>query len=299
MSAGAAPASETLGLIAWASRYLEENGVLKPRLNAELLLAYCTGRDRTELYAYPEMPVTADFREVFISAVRRRAAHEPLQYITGTKGFRYLDLQVDTRVLIPRPETEMLVEKAVELLRASPGHPVVADVGTGSGCIALSLARECPAAVVYATDVSADALAVARGNACRLSLDGVVSFRLGDLCGALDRELAGRIDLVVSNPPYIRESDFACLPPEVREHEPYASLVAGPEGTEVHRLLMEQAPFWLAPSGRLLLEGGEDQVEGLAATAAGLGYRDVKIHPDLNGRHRIVEGLTPGNHSHR
>jgi len=294
LSAGAAPAFEIPRLIAWASRYLEENGIVKPRLNAELLLAHSTGRNRTELYAYPEMPVTADCREGFIAVVRRRAAHEPLQYITGTKGFRYLELQIDPRALIPRPETEMLVERAVKVLRAAPGHPVVADVGTGSGCIALSLARECPAAVVYATDISADALAVARANACRLALDGVVSFRLGDLCDALDKELAGRIDLIVCNPPYIRERDFPSLPPEVREHEPYVSLVAGPEGTEVHRRLMEQAPFWLAASGRLLLEGGEDQVGGLADAAAGLGYGAVKVHPDLGGRPRIVEGLTPG-----
>jgi len=293
LSAGAAPAFEIPRLITWASRYLEENGVIKPRLNAELLLAHSTGWNRTELYAYSEAPVPTDCRESFIAAVERRAAHEPLQYITGTKGFRYLDLQVDPRALIPRPETEMLVERAVQVLRAAPGHPVVVDVGTGSGCIALSLARECPAAVVYATDISADALAVARGNAQRLALDGVVSFRLGDLCDALDRELAGGIDLIVCNPPYVRERDFPTLPPEVREHEPYISLVAGPEGTEVHRRLMEQASFWLAPTGCLLLEGGEDQVGGLAAAAAGLGYGAVKIHPDLNGRPRIVEGISP------
>ncbi|MBN2025745.1 MAG: peptide chain release factor N(5)-glutamine methyltransferase [Actinobacteria bacterium] len=293
MSAGAAPSPEAMGLIAWASRYLEENGVIKPRLNAELLLAHSTGRDRTELYAYPEMPVAADCREGFVTAVERRAAHEPLQYITGTKGFRYLELQVDPRALIPRPETEMLVERAVDVLRAAPGHPVVVDVGTGSGCIALSLARECPAAVVYATDISDDALALARDNARRLALGDVVSFRLGDLCDALDGELAGRIDLIVCNPPYIREGDFPSLPPEVREHEPYVSLIAGPEGSELHRRLMEQAPLWLAPSGLLLMEGGEDQVEGLAAVAAGLGYESVKIHPDLNGLPRIVEGVSP------
>jgi release factor glutamine methyltransferase len=289
LSPGAAPAFESHELIAWASGYLEENGVIKPRLNAELLLAHSTGRNRTELYAYPEIPITSTCQEDFVVAVRRRAAHEPLQYITGIKGFRYLELQVDRRTLIPRPETEMLVERAVQVLRAVPGHPVVVDVGTGSGCIALSLARECPAAVVYATDVSADALAVARGNARRLALDGVVSFRLGDLCDALDGELQGKIDLIVCNPPYIKESDFPSLPPEVREHEPYISLIAGPEGTEVHRRLMEQALFWLTPSGCMLLEGGEDQVNGLADTAAGLGYERVEVHPDLGGRPRIVE----------
>ena len=188
----------------------------------------------------------------------------------------------------------MLVEVAVRRLRAAPGHPLVVDVGTGSGCIALSLARECPAAVVYATDISADALAVARGNAGRLGMDGLVSFRQGDLCGALDAELSGKIDLIVCNPPYIREGDFPSLPPEVREHEPYISLVAGPEGTEIHLRLMEQALLWLAPCGRMLVEGGEDQVTALARAALAMGYGEAEVHPDLTGRPRMVEtGVSP------
>jgi release factor glutamine methyltransferase len=289
LSTAAATAFEIMELIARAAAYLRENGVIKPRLNAELLLAHTTGRTRAELYAYPEKPIPSPCKDGFIAAVRRRAAHEPLQYITGAKGFRYLELEVDGRALIPRPETEMLVERAVQILRAAQGHPLVVDMGTGSGCIALSLVGECPAAVVYATDISADALALARGNARRLALDGLVSFHLGDLCDALEKELAGRIDLIVCNPPYVRESDFPSLPLEVREHEPYISLVAGPEGTEVHRRLMEQAPSWLAPSGCLLMEGGEDQVDGLARTANKLGYGAVEVHPDLNGRPRILE----------
>ena len=282
-------AYEVPGLIAWAARYLEENGVIKPRLNAEHLLAHCTGRSRTELYAYPDRPVSTREKEYYAAAVWRRAAHEPLQYITGLKGFRYLELAVDRRTLIPRPETEMLVERAVQIVRATPGHPVVVDVGTGSGCIALSLARECPAAIVHATEISADALAVACANALRLELDGAVSFHLGDLLDALSEELSEKIDLIVSNPPYIREVDFPSLPPEVREHEPYGALVAGPAGTEVHLRLMRQAPRWLAPGGRLLMEGGDDQVHGLCREAVELGYEAVEVHPDLNGRSRMVE----------
>ena len=276
-------------LLAWAAGRLEESGVAKPRLNAEQLLAYCTGRSRVQLYAYPEEPVSGEEAEAFAAAVRRRAAREPLQYITGVRGFRYLELAVDRRALIPRPETEMLAERAVELARAVRGHAVAVDVGTGSGCIALSLARECPAAVVHATDICGQALELARHNAARLGLDGAVVFHRGDLLRPLPARLAGRCDLVVSNPPYVREGDFHRLPPEVKGHEPYRSLVAGPDGTEVHLRLMQQAPRWLSKGGWLLMEGGEDQMEGLARAAGRLGYADVDIRPDLNGLPRVVE----------
>lgn len=276
-------------LVAWAEALLEESGVTVPRLNAEQLLAHCTGRTRIELYACPEAAVPEDARAAFAAAVGRRAAHEPLQYITGRKGFRYLELAVDRRVLIPRPETEMLAERALELLRDGSGHPVVVDVGTGSGCIALSLAAECPAAVVYATDISVDALEVARGNAMRLGLDGMVAFHLGDLLDALPRDLCGEIEGIISNPPYIKESDYRLLPPEVRDHEPRVSLLAGVDGIEVHKRLMEQARGWLRPGGWLIMEGGEDQVDTLASAARGMGYARVEILPDLNRRPRIVE----------
>ena len=277
------------GLIEWAAGILEGRGVIKPRLNAEQLLQHCTGRSRAELYAHPDRAVDALEIEAFTAAVRRRAAREPLQFITGWKGFRYLELSVDRRALIPRPETETVVERALELLRTMRGHPVVVDVGTGCGCIGLSIARECPAAVVHATDISRDALAVARRNASRLGLEGIVTLHAGDLLDALPGELAGKAGLIVSNPPYIKERDFASLPPEVREHEPYVSLVAGPAGTECHLRLMRQAPLWLAPGGYLLMEGGEDQVEGLAAEAVGLGYSHADVRCDLTGRPRMVE----------
>lgn len=280
---------EVPGLIAWAEAMLERSGVPAPRLNAEQLLSHCTGRSRVELYAYPEKKVPQREKEAFAAAVRRRAEREPLQYIIGRKGFRRLEMSVDRRVLIPRPETEMLVERALELLWAERGHAVVVDVGTGSGCIALSLAAECPTAVVHATDISAEALEAARENAQRLGLEGVVTFHLGDLLGALPEEMRGDIDGVVCNPPYIRESDYPFLPPEVREHEPRVSLVAGPEGTEAHLRLMEQSRDWLRPGGWLLMEGGEDQVDALARAARELGYARVQVREDLNRRPRMVE----------
>jgi release factor glutamine methyltransferase len=284
---------EVPGLIKWAAARLEENGVIKPRLNAEILLAHCTGRTRIELYAYPERPVPTGEREAFEAAVGRRAGHEPLQYITGLKGFRYLELAVDPRVLIPRPETEMLVQIALLRLSSLPGHPTVVDVGTGSGCIALSLARECPAAVVHATDICDEALEVAEENALRLGLDGAVLLHGGDLLDALDGGLAGSIDMIVSNPPYVSERDYPTLPPEVRLHEPYRALVAGPLGTEVQLRLVMQAARWLAPGGWLMMEGGGDQMEALGEEAASCGYSEINVLKDLNGVPRVVEMRSP------
>lgn len=282
-------AAEVPALLQWATEYLRRHGVSKPRLNAEQILSHCTGRSRVELYAFPENPVPAGMRRSFIQAVRRRSRHEPLQYIVGCKGFRYLELAVDRRVLIPRPETEMLVERALTLLQKMGGHPLVVDVGTGSGCIALSLAKEFPAAVVHATDISRDALEAARENAARSGLEGLVEFHSGDCLDALPRSLRGKFNLVVSNPPYIREDDFVLLPPEVREHEPRQALVAGPLGVEMHLRLLEEAPAWLAPGGWLLMEGSEDQVGWLARLALEMGYASVEVHPDLNGRPRMVQ----------
>ena len=183
----------------------------------------------------------------------------------------------------------MMVGRALELLEDIPGHPVAVDIGTGSGCIALSLSRECPAAVVHATDVCDSALEVAAANALRLGLDGTVVFHRGDLLEALPAELEGKCDLILSNPPYIKEDDFMDLPPEVREHEPYGSLVAGPLGTEVHLRLMRQAVRWLSPRGWLLMEGGEGQMEALAEWAGRLGYGAVRVHHDLNDCPRVIE----------
>jgi release factor glutamine methyltransferase len=277
------------GLIRWATALLDENRIIKPRLNAEQILSYCTGRSRVDLYAYPEWPVPKDIGEAFRDAVRRRAGHEPLQYITGSKGFRRIELAVDPRVLIPRPETEMLVEKAIETIGRMRGHPLVVDIGTGSGCIALSIARECPAAIVHATDWYVDALQVAKENAAALGLEDIIIFHAGDLFHALPADLAGGLQLVVSNPPYISESEFEILPAEVREHEPRHSLVAGPVGTEFHDRLIEESPRWLAEGGWLMMEAGEHQVAGLADRARGLGYAQVEEIRDLNGLPRIVK----------
>lgn len=283
------PLLEVPALLRWATDYLAERGITEPRLNAEVLLSHRTGRSRVDLYAFPELPVPPEARRGFVRDVQRRSQHEPLHYIVGFKGFRYLELAVDRRVLIPRPETELLVERALALLKRSGGSPLVVDVGTGSGCIALSLAREYPAAEIHATDVEPGALEVARGNAVRLGLAGLVRFHLGDCLDALPASMRGKVDLVVSNPPYIREDELQTLPPEVRDHEPRRALVAGPTGMEMHLRLLAQAPDWLAPGGWLLMEGGCGQLEELARLAADAGYVSVEVHPDLNGIPRIIQ----------
>ncbi len=276
-------------LLSWAERQLRGHGIDGPRRDAELLLAHCAGRSRVELYAYPEMEIPDRARRSFLRAVRRRAAREPLQYITGSSAFRHLELAVDGRVLIPRPETEMLVERALEIMRMLEGEPLVVDVGTGSGCVALSLAAEYPGAALVATDVSGGSLQVARENALRLGMEGRIEFRRGVLLEALPPTLRGRVDLVVSNPPYVREGDFEGLPPEVRDHEPREALVAGPRGTEVHARLLAESPAWLKPGGWLLMECGADQGEELRDMAERCGYAAVSVRADLAGRPRVLE----------
>jgi len=250
-------------------------GVDTPRLDAEVLLAHVLGVDRAALVMDRERPVQGAAVRAYQDAVRRRAiAREPVAYITGTKGFRHLDLAVDPRVLIPRPETETLVEAAVaELARGAR----VADVGTGSGAIALALADERPDLDVVATDVSEDALAVARANAARLGL--AVAFVRGDLLDG-----AGRVDAVLSNPPYVE--DGAPLAPEIDRHEPALALRAGPDGLAVVRRLVAAAAA--ADAAFLGVEVGAGQAADVQALARADGFARTAARRDLAGIERVV-----------
>jgi release factor glutamine methyltransferase len=252
-----------------------------PRLDAEVLLAAALGLDRTALFVDPAREVTGPAVRAFQDAVRRRSAgREPVAYITGRRGFRHIELEVDARVLVPRPETELLVEVGVELL---PRGARVVDVGTGSGAIALALKDERPDLEVVGTDVSADALAVARGNAARLGLDGVVELREGDL-------LAGvvQIDAVVSNPPYVAEGERAALAPEITRHEPPGALFAGADGLDVIRRLV---PAAAAAGARLVaIEVGAGQAAAVAELMDAAGFARVQARRDLAGIERVVVG---------
>lgn len=220
-----------------------------------------------------------------LKLARRRVAGEPLQYLTGVSGFRTLELRVGPGAFIPRPETELLVERA--LARLPPGG-VIVDVGTGSGAIALAVAQERADAWVYATEASSSALRWARLNRKRLSL--AVELVSGDLLDGLSQDLRGGIDVVVSNPPYVSIGDTSFLPPDVRDHEPHEALFAGPVGLEVIERLAAEAREWLKPGGWLELEIGAGQGSAAANELTKRGYDQVSVYPDLAGRQRMAEG---------
>ncbi|MEA2332332.1 MAG: release factor glutamine methyltransferase [Thermoleophilaceae bacterium] len=247
-------------------------GCESPRLDAELLIADALGVDRAALVADPAMPIPGSAARVIGERVRRRVAREPVAYILASKGFRHIELMVDIRVLIPRPESELLVEVALEL----PAGARVHDVGTGSGAIALALAQERPDLVVSASDASAAAVEVARANAARLGLP---------LDAAVHRGLPpGTYDLVVANLPYVREDEWPALQPEITRYEPREALVSGADGLDAIRSLVAGT----LPGTRLALEHAPGQAEAVRGL-----LHDSETLPDLAGRPRVTVGLAP------
>jgi release factor glutamine methyltransferase len=265
--------------LAHATERLERAGVPTPAVDAEWLLAHVLGVRRSELYG-----ADVDGRlDQFRALVERRATREPLAYILGEWGFRGLTIAVDPRVLIPRPETEVVVDRCLELL-AGITEPSVLDVGVGSGAIALAIADERHDARVVGTESSADALDVAEENRRRAAVGERVRFVHGDLVAGEH----GPFDLVVSNPPYVAPEELAELEPELR-WEPAGALV----GVGRHRAVAEAAWEVLRPDGTLVLEVGDAQSGGVAPLLVALGYRDVRVSNDLAGRQRVVDGLRP------
>jgi release factor glutamine methyltransferase len=277
MTRVAARASDHVnGALGAAIDALTAAGVESPRLDAELLLAEATGLDRARLIASPEAEVLPAAGRRFGEMVRRRLRREPVAYILGRKGFRHIELAVDRRVLVPRPETELLVELALEL---APDR--VLDIGTGSGAIALAIAAELPGCEVTATDSSPAALEVAQENAERLGLSERVE--LTPILPAGER----RFDLVVANLPYVSEAELEGLEPEVSKWEPREALLGGPDGLDVLRATIPAAAAF-APV--LALEVGEGQVGAVAEMLVEAGFGDVKSRRDLAGIERIVWG---------
>jgi release factor glutamine methyltransferase len=259
---------------------LDASGVPSPRVDAEILVAEVLGSTRSALYS-ADTQLSEQHVIRLRSLVDRRRAREPLAYILGEWGFRGLTLKVDRRVLVPRPETEVLVERCLEHL-LDLSEPRVLDVGVGSGAIALAIADEHPAARILAVDRSADALAAAQENLARTPVDGRMEFRQGDLLAGI----SGPFDLVVSNPPYVSPADFDTLEPEVRLYEPRDAIVGVGVGAEIAR----GARAVLAPGGWLLVECGDGQAADLAAEFERVGYGDVVRTRDLADRERVVEG---------
>jgi release factor glutamine methyltransferase len=263
--------------------YLQDHGSATPRLDAELLIGHALGLERIALYTGFDRPLTEPELAACRALLERRGRREPVAYIIGRCGFHDLDLAVDARVLVPRPETEVLVERCLALLGESA--PGVLDVGTGSGAIALAIKAARPDAHVTATDVSADALAVAGANAAALGLE--VELLESDLLAGV----AGRrFDLIASNPPYIAEADMERLEPEVARFEPRLATVAGASGTEVLDRLIATAPDALVEGGWLVVECGAGQAPRVREAMAAAGGRDVFAERDLAGIERVVGG---------
>jgi release factor glutamine methyltransferase len=259
-------------------------------LAAELLLMHALGRNRTWLYSYPETLLEPVVAEKYFALIARRAAGEPTQYLTGKQEFWGLEFEVNPAVLIPRPETEHVIEVALERLESrGAGAPLrVADVGTGSGCIAVALARELPRAEIFATDCSAAALEVAGRNAARHGVSDRIRFMNCDLLSGVERS-GTQFDLIVSNPPYVARDDAGQLQREVRDHEPDAALFGGPTGVEIYSRLVEQAGPLLRCGGILALELGHNSAAHVQELLGPqLGWTSVKVTNDLAGIPRVI-----------
>jgi release factor glutamine methyltransferase len=269
MSAAGATTWTILAVLQWAQNYLHTKGISEPRAGAEVLLAHCLHCSRLELYLRHDQPLSEDELSCYKQALKRRLAFEPTQYITGHQEFWSLDFLVSPVVLIPRPETELLVEAVLQHLRQPGQHavaPRILDIGTGSGILAVTLATELSQAEVTAVDRSAEALAMARENARRHGVEPRIGWVLGNLVEFLGAQ--AEFDVIVSNPPYVPTAEWERLPPDIKNFEPRLALDGGPDGLKVIRALMPAAAMRLAPGGLLALEVGQGQAEAVSQIMA-------------------------------
>ncbi len=274
--------------LAGAIRELEDSGVPDALADAEYLLSFVIKTKRHELYLYPEKRLSERESAEFRDFIKKRVSRQPAQYITGETEFRGLVFKVSPDVLIPRPETELLVEEAIEFIRGFPDTEIVIDLCTGSGCVAVSIARECAGAQVYAVDISNEALKVASLNAEANGVASRINFLRGDLFAPL-AGLSGKARVIVSNPPYVSDEDIEKLDPEVKDFEPMTALRGGVDGLDFIRRIVAGSPRYLLPGGRLMMEIGWGQAERVEEimTRHGL-YRDIRIRKDLSGIERVV-----------
>jgi release factor glutamine methyltransferase len=282
------------GGVAWqtlldeAAGRLAGAGIENAEQEARWLVQRASGLEGAELIAGLEEPANLRDATFFYDMLERRLRGEPLQYVLGRWGFRVLDLYIDDRVLIPRPETEALTQMALEECRRLEARLAV-DLGTGSGAIAMALVVEWTGIEVWATDVSPDALAVARANVAGIGgMGAAVRLAEGSWYEALPAELAGAVDVIVSNPPYVAEFEVEDLPDEVRAWEPLEALVSGPTGLEAIERIVAEAPLWLAQPGSLVVEIAPHQAAEAEAMARAAGFGSASVWPDLTGRDRIL-----------
>ena len=280
-----APPTDARAALAHARLRLQDAGVEEAHLEADVLVRHVLGLERADLLARPETPLTLTQAAALEGLLSRRLRREPLAYVLGYREFYGLDFRVTPGVMVPRPETETLVEEALAWARARPAPITVADVGTGSGCIVVSLAVRLPCVRFLATDVSTAALAVARENVRRHGVAGRVRL----LSGHLLQPLPGPVDLIVANLPYIRSARLDSLQPEVRDYEPRGALDGGPDGTDLLRPLLRQAGAYLQPGGAVMLEIDEEQGAAMAEAArSAFPMAASRVQRDLSGRDRVL-----------
>ena len=318
-------------LRSWISTFLTEKSVDSPTVCADLLIAHVLGCDRMRLYMDPDRPANAEELAKLRGLVQRAGRHEPVQYLVGTWSFFGCEIEVGPATLIPRPATESLVEEALRLLRGSDGGLLtveeirLADLCTGSGCVAIAIAKSLAAAHsgrkqlswrkqgaevvdgavvaepptrggvrIYATEIVLAAAEMARRNVKSLGFDSLIEVLEGDLDAPLiGRELEGTLDLLCANPPYISDAEWAEVPKNVREFEPSTALRGGRDGLDFVRRIVSASPKWLKPSGSILVEISSSQGASATSIAADLGYRDIRILPDLEGHPRILAAVRP------
>lgn len=279
-------------VVRWATDDFRARGIESPRLDAEVLLAFALDLDRVKLIVEANKPLSADELGRFRELVKRRRRHEPVAYLRGFREFYGRSFRVDARVLVPRPDTETLVQVALERTSRAPLATRALDLCTGSGCVAITVARERPTAKVVAADLSGDALAVARENALRLGAYNV-AFAEGDLYEALAALPAWlrRFDVITANPPYIPSGEMATLPPDVRDFEPKLALDGGGDGLDVARRVIDGAPAVLAPGGVLAVEIGAGEASATRALFEARGFADVQTERDCGRIERVVSGV--------
>lgn len=281
----AQPQWTILAILQWTTRYFREKQIQNPRLTAEVLLAHVLQQDRMYLYVHHDQPLELEERTQFKTLIKRRIQGVPTQYLVGKQEFWSMEFQVAPGVLIPRPETEHLVEAAITLAAQFP-QPTIVDIGTGSGIIAISVKKELPHASVHASDMSETALTIARQNTIRLLHDEhAIRFHLGDLFAPL----AGiMFDLIVSNPPYVSAAEYASVSREIRENEPKEALYAGEDGLDVYRQLIPQASSHLTPQGYILAEIGYGQKDSVVAIFQEHDFVIKEVIQDYAGIDRVV-----------
>ncbi len=280
-------------ILKWAIATLKESDIEYPDINADSLLALVLSCDRTKLYTNPEKVVNNTNISRYKELINERIRHVPLQYITHRVEFMSLDFFVDERVLIPRPETETLVEtvlKKAHNKQYSNRKITIMDIGTGSGNIAVSLAKNLSNTEIYASDISQEALTIAKENVQKHKVADNVHLLHGDLFGVFNSHIEkGNVDFIVSNPPYVSESEWKNLEPELRDHEPREALVAGKDGLCFYRQIIKEAADWLKPEGCLVIEIGETQAKTIIKLMENEGhYGDIELIKDLQGKERVI-----------